>query len=84
METRHNISNTRNKSHIDTRVRTVVTLVGMVIAIMCSVVLLTDLHAAGRVEASVPEHIETKNFVKVDLLIKLKNIAAASTKWSFK
>ena len=70
MKTLLNISTARNKSYI-ARVRSVLTFVGIVTAIICSLVLLQDVNAAERSgEVSGPRSMETSKFGNVQLLVK--------------
>ena len=78
METLHNISSAGNKSHISVRVRSVLTLVGIVTAIICALVFFEELHATERAETSSPKPAISK-VVNGNLIVK-----AASSIWSFR
>jgi hypothetical protein len=75
METPHTNNASRNKSTLF--LRSVLPLVGIVIAVICSLVSLKEIHSTERVEANAPRLIEASRFVKVDLLVN-----AATTIWS--
>jgi hypothetical protein len=77
METLHTNNIARNKSNI--LLRSVLPLVGIVIAVICSLVSLKEIHSAKRVEASAPRSMETPKFGKINLLVN-----TASTIWSFR
>jgi hypothetical protein len=77
MKTIHNTSKAQNKSHIRARVRSVLTVVGIITAIICSVVLLQDSHSAERAEVGVPNLMEASRFITADVLANV-----GSTIWS--
>ena len=52
METLHNTNPTRNLSQLRNQDRLILTLAGIVIAIICSLVLLHDTHAMGCIATS--------------------------------
>jgi hypothetical protein len=67
METLHTISPEKNKSHF--QFRSILIVAGIVIAIICSLVSLKEIHAAENTEASVPRSIETPSFVNAELVM---------------
>lgn len=75
MKTPHNAIKTGNKS----RVRSLLAMVGVVTAILGSLVFLHDFYGNAHVEASVPRVMATAKIINADLLIQ-----ATSTIWSFK
>lgn len=75
MEKLHNTSTTANQS----RIRSFLTAVGLVTAIVGSMVLLQDLYATGAIETSMPNPVKTSKIINADLLFN-----TASTIWSLK
>jgi hypothetical protein len=75
METPHTNNASRNKSTLF--LRSVLPLVGIVIAVICSLVSLKEIHSAERVEIRAPRLIETPKLIRADLLVN-----AATTIWS--
>ena len=67
METLHNISTARNKSHF--RLRSALILAGIVIAIICSLVSLKDIHSAKGAETRALGSIGIPAFVNTDFLV---------------
>jgi hypothetical protein len=76
METPHTSNTSRNKSI--SLLRSVLPLVGIVIAVICSLVSLKEIHSAERAEIRAPRLIETPKLIRADLLVN-----AATTMWSF-
>lgn len=48
------------------------TLAGIVIAILCSMDFLLEVHSTERLDASIPQLLETSRIVVADLLIEVK------------
>jgi hypothetical protein len=68
MKTTYNISTTNRKSAINARVRSVMTLVGIITAIICSVILVQESGSTDRAEASIPTFIETSDLINTEML----------------
>ena len=83
METLHNTNPTRNLSQIRKQDRLILTLAGIVIAIICSLVLLHDTHAMGRVATRLGLGEDSK-IVPTDLPLEIKKFEVASAIWLFK
>ncbi len=81
METFHNANPAQNISEIVKRERLTLTLAGIVIAIICSLVFLNDTHAMGRASTKLGLG-EGSKIVPTGLEIKKSEIASAL--WLFK
>jgi hypothetical protein len=73
MEKLHNTNGNK------TRIRSFLTIAGLVTAIIGSLVLLRDFNAMDDMETSMPSRIKTSKIINADILIN-----AASTAWSLK
>lgn len=71
MKTLHT-TNTQNANHSHGHVRLMMTLAGIVIAILCSMDFLLEVHSTERLDASIPQLLETSRIVVADLLIEVK------------
>jgi hypothetical protein len=67
METLHTNSPAKSKSHF--QVRSILIVAGIVIAIICSLVSLKEIHSADSTEATVLGSIETPSFVNTDVVM---------------
>jgi hypothetical protein len=76
METFHTNNTAPNKSYI--RLRSVLTFVGIVTAIICLLVSLKEIHSADGLESRALQSMETPKLVNAELLAN-----AVSTVWSF-
>jgi hypothetical protein len=76
METLHTNSTAPNKTYI--RLRSVLTFVGIVTAIICLLVSLKEIHSTDGLESRAPRSLETPNLVNAELLAN-----AVSKVWSF-
>jgi hypothetical protein len=74
METRYNTNPARNISEIAKRERLTLTLAGIVIAIICSLVLLHDNHSTGREATRLPRLGERSKIVLSDLPLEVKKV----------
>ena len=83
METLHNTNPTRNISEIAKRDRLTLTLAGIVIAIICSLVFLHDTHSTGRVATRLGLG-EGSKIVPTDLPLEIKKFEVASAIWLFR
>jgi hypothetical protein len=77
METSNNISSARNNSNIG--LRSVLALVGIAIAIICSLVSLKDLHSSERSESHASRSTEPAKFMKADVLAKAMSVLVTFT-----
>ena len=83
METLHNTNPTRNISEIRKRDRLTLTLAGIVIAIICSLVFLHDTHVTGRVATRLGLG-EGSKIVPTDLPLEIKKFGVVSAIWLFR
>ena len=83
METLHSTNPTRNLSKVRNQDRLILTLAGIVIALICSLVLLHDTHAIGRVATRLGLGEDSK-IVPTDLPLEVKKFEVASAIWLFK
>jgi len=77
METLHNTNPTRNLSQVRKQDRLILTLAGIVIALICSLVLLHDTHAMGRVATRLGLGEDSK-IVPTGLTVEIKKFEVAS------
>jgi len=84
METLHITNSTRNMPEIRRRDRLTLTLAGILIAIICSLVLLHDTHLMGRVAAKLGGLDEHSKIVPTDLAVEIKKFEVASAIWAFR
>ena len=82
METLHNANPAQNISEIAKRERLTLTLAGIVIAIICSLVFLNDTHSMGR--ATKLGLREGSKIVPTSLPLEIKKSEVASALWLFK
>lgn len=82
METLHNTTPTRNLSQISKQDRLILTLAGIVIALICSLVLLHDTHAMGDVATKLG--LGGSNIVPSELSVNIKEFKVASAIWLFR
>ena len=80
METLHNTNPTRNVRKQD---RLILTLAGIVIALICSLVLLHDTHSMGRVATRLGLG-EGSKIVPTGLPVEIKKFEVASAIWLFR
>lgn len=73
------ISTNPNQSHIPAQVRSALTLIGIVTAIICSLVFLQDVYSAENVEAGSLRSMDASKVVNVEMVAK-----AASIVWELK
>lgn len=73
MKTLHTTT-TRNANHSHQRVRSFLTLAGVVTAMLCLIALLHEARAAEHMETKVPRVLETSRMVAVDLLGQIKTL----------
>ena len=78
METLHNTSTTGNTMNIRTRVRSGLILLGIVTSIICSLVLLKDIHLSDLTEVSTPTSMEASRIIPADLTGEVMNISLVS------
>ena len=83
METFHNTTPTRNLSQIRKQDRLILTLAGIVIAIICSLVLLHDTNSMGHVATRLSLGEDSK-IVSTDLPLEIKKFKVASAIWLFR
>ena len=83
METLHNTNPTRNLSQVREQDRLILTLAGIVIALICSLVLLHDTHSMGRVATRLGLG-EGSKIVPTDLPVDIKKFEVASAIWLFR
>ena len=83
MKTLHNANPARNISEIAKRERLTLTLAGIVIAIICSLVFLNDTHAMGRASTKLGLR-EGSKIVPTGLPLEIKKSEIASALWLFK
>ena len=79
METLNNTNNAPYQSNISARVRSVLTIAGIVTAIICSLILLKDIHSVAPESIRLSGSIEGPDVVNTDLLATVKNMASALT-----
>ena len=77
METLHNTNPTRNLSQVREQDRLILTLAGIVIALICSLVLLHDTNSMGRVATRLGLGEDSK-IVPTDLPLEIKKFEVAS------
>jgi hypothetical protein len=65
-------TNRQNANHSHVRVRSVMTLAGIVTVMLCFVALLQEPRSMGRIGARVPRILETSKIVAADLLAEVK------------
>jgi hypothetical protein len=83
METLHNANPARNISEIAKRERLTLTLAGIVIAIICSLVFLNDTQVMGRSTSKLMLR-ESSKIVPTGLPLQIKKSNIASALWLFK
>ena len=83
METLHNTNPTRNLSQLRNQDRLILTLAGIVIAIICSLVLLHDTNSIGRVATRLSLGEDSK-IASTDFPLEIKKFEVASVIWLFK
>jgi hypothetical protein len=83
METLHNTNATRNMTQVREQDRLIMTLAGIVIALICSLVLLHDTHAMGRVATRLGLG-EDSNFGQTNLTLEIKKFEATTAIWLFR
>ena len=83
METLHNANPAHNISEIAKRERLTLTLAGIVIAIICSLVFLNDTRSAGGTVIKLGLRDGSK-IVPTGLLLEIKKSVVASALWIFK
>jgi hypothetical protein len=69
MKTLSNISTLPNTSQISAQVRSVLTIVGIVIAIICSLVFLKEIYSSG-IMGSPVRSMEVSKIVNVEMVVK--------------
>lgn len=74
METLHNANPTRNISEIAKRERLTLTLAGIIIAIICSLIFLHDANSRGREATRFPSLGERSKIVLSDLPLEVKKV----------
>jgi hypothetical protein len=80
MKTTHIITNPKkDRSHISARVRSILTLTGIMIAIICSMILLQETNSLAGAEISTPTLVETSNFMNSEMLVNV-----GSSIWSLR
>ena len=83
METLHNTNPTRNLSKVSKQDRLILTLAGIVIAIICSLVLLHDTNSMGHVATRLSLG-ENSKIVSTDLPLEINKFKVASVIWLFR
>jgi len=83
METLHNTNPTRNLSQVSKQDRLILTLAGIVIAIICSLVLLHDTNSMGHVATRLSLG-ENSKIVSTDLPLEINKFKIASVIWLFR
>ena len=66
-------TNARNANHKHERVRSLMTVIGIMTVILCAVVLLHE-HPSMRTSARVPRLLETSKIVVADLLVEVRQV----------
>jgi hypothetical protein len=78
MKTTHTFT-TNNKTNIKARVRSILTIVGIVTAIIWSVILFQQSDTMDHAEASIPDLIDASDFINTEMLAN-----AGTTIWSMR
>lgn len=71
MKTLHT-TNTRNANHNHERIRSFMTLIGIVTVMLCFVALLQESRAAERIDTRVPRLLESTQIVAAGLVAEVK------------
>ena len=83
METLHNTNSTRNLSQVREQNRLILSVAGIVIALICSMVLLHDTHSMERVGTRLGLGEGSKHG-PTGLPLEIKKFEVASAIWSFR
>lgn len=75
MKTLH--TTTRNVANTHGRIRAILAIVGILIAVLCSIALLQDMHATEALNANVPRLRKTSGIVVSDFVGKVMTPAVA-------
>ena len=84
METLHNTAPTQNISEIVKRERLTLTLAGIIIAIICSLVFLHDTHSTESETTRTPRLSERSKILLSDLPMEAKKFGVVSAIWPFR